>query len=90
MTAGPYAAAEFAIAQNGTLVFAPGGSAGQNRRIVWIDRQGHKEPLDFNAPSTGELDGVTLSPDEDLLAVWTGGPTDQIWIYDIARALQRA
>ena len=85
VTVAPFAGAEFAIADNGTLVFAPGGPASQNNRIVWIDRQGHKEPLDFNAPSTGELTHVTLSPDEDLLAVGIWGATDHIWIYDIAR-----
>ena len=78
----------FAIADNGTLVFAPGGPINPNRRVVWVDRQGRKNPLNFNAPSTGSLTHVTLSPDEDLFAVNIVGATDHIWIYDIARALQ--
>ena len=75
----------FAIADNGTLVFAPGGPINPNRRVVWVDRQGRKNPLNFNAPSTGRLSHVTLSPDKDLLAVRIVGATDHIWIYDIAR-----
>jgi serine/threonine-protein kinase len=80
-----YSAAEFAIANDGTLVFAPGGRASQNNRVVWVDRQGRKEPLSFDAPASGDLSAVTLSPREDLLAVEIGGATDQIWIYDVQR-----
>lgn len=37
---------EVALADNGTLVFVPGTSAGAPRRtLVWVDRQGHETPI---------------------------------------------
>ncbi len=74
--------AEFALAGNGSLVFAPGLSRSANRRVVWIDRDGRVDPLietprPFNAPR--------LSPDGRHLAVQVHACIDAIWLYEIAR-----
>jgi len=51
------------IADDGTLVYVPGGDAAQEspRRLVWVDRQGQVEPIDGIKPGFF-LDG-SLSPD---------------------------
>lgn len=80
-----FAAAEFGIAQNGTLAFAPGSPVGRSQRLVWVDGDRIEEPVDFNVPSTVDLAAVRLSPNERALTVETGGATEQIWVYDLVR-----
>jgi Tol biopolymer transport system component len=69
----------YAVAQNGTLVFTPGGYA---RTLVRVDRHGRRTPLlderrGFRRPS--------LSPDGLKVAVTIDPRPSQIWVYDIAR-----
>ncbi|HLE70286.1 MAG TPA: protein kinase, partial [Vicinamibacteria bacterium] len=45
MTSPVGGAAEFALAENGSLVYAPGLSRTDDRRVVWVDRDGRVEPL---------------------------------------------
>jgi serine/threonine-protein kinase len=74
--------AEFALAENGSLVYAPGLSRTMDRRVVWVDRAGRVEPLietprQFTAPR--------LSPDGRYLALHVWECTDDIWLYEMAR-----
>jgi Tol biopolymer transport system component len=74
-------AAQFAVSDNGSLVYVPGGNQLPGERLVWVDREGHDEPLPgafrtFSKPR--------LSPDGRQVAVVIDNR--QIWIYDIARA----
>lgn len=76
-------AADFALAQDGTLVHVPPDFAAE-RRLVWVDRTGARrvvtdEPRGYRWPA--------LSPDGSRVAVSIGtGQTDQnIWIYDLDR-----
>ena len=69
----------FAAAQNGTLVFAPGGHA---RTLVRVDRNGRRTPLlderrGFRRPN--------ISPDGLKVAVTIDPRPSQIWVYDLAR-----
>ena len=71
--------AYFAAAQNGTLVFAPGGYA---RTVVRVDRNGRRTPLleehrGFRRPD--------VSPDGLRLAITIDPRPSQIWVYDILR-----
>src|SRR3990172_2681761 len=45
MTSAVGGAAEFDLAENGSLLYAPGLSGTEDRRVVSIDRQGRGEPL---------------------------------------------
>ena len=73
---------EFAISDEGTLVYVS-RAAGSGNTLVWVDRQGHEQPLDapprpYNYPR--------LSPDGTRVALDVAGPPDRdIWIWDLNR-----
>jgi predicted Ser/Thr protein kinase len=73
-------ATHFAVAQDGTLIYAGAGASAGLRRLAWMDRTGTVQPIDlapdvFNDPS--------VSPDGTRVALLVGpiGHGD-IWIYD--------
>lgn len=72
-------AAYFAVAQNGTLVFARGG---YERTLVRVDRAGQRTPLleerrGFRLPA--------VSPDGRSVAITIDPRPSQVWVYDIPR-----
>ena len=72
-------AAYYAVAENGTLVFAPGGLA---HTLVRVDRRGRRTPLSedrlgFRFPQ--------LSPDGRRVAVTIDPRPSEIWVYDLDR-----
>jgi serine/threonine-protein kinase len=78
---------EFAVADDGTLVYASGGGP-RLSTLVWVDRQGRETeieapPRPYNYPR--------LSPDGTRVLLDVGGPTDRdIWIWSLSRrALDR-
>ena len=75
--------AEFALARNGTLIYPPGDSWGDDNRVVWVGRAGRVAPL-IDA-RRAYLNAVRLSPDGESLAVWIDGANSSVWIYDIPR-----
>jgi serine/threonine-protein kinase len=79
----PTGAADFGIAQNGSLVYVAGdGQAlGVERMLVWVDRQGKEESL--QAPMRGYT-YPRLSPDGLRLALDIRQPED-IWMWEFAR-----
>jgi eukaryotic-like serine/threonine-protein kinase len=82
---GYYAAADVAVSDNGTLVYAA-GSERQNDELVWVTRAGKVQRLDslWRAPI---LDAA-LSPDEKRLAlvVWNQEGVRDIWIKSLDRS----
>ncbi len=75
-------AAQFAVSDNGSLVYVPGGNQLPGETLVWVDREGNDEPLPgafrtFSKPR--------LSPDGRQVAVVIDNR--QIWIYEISRAM---
>ena len=80
-----YGATNFAVAQDGALVYVR-GSAGAGVRItlVWVDRDGREESL---AAEPDRYFEASLSPDGARLATRVGNFTNSsdIYIYDIAR-----
>jgi Tol biopolymer transport system component len=76
-------AAEFAVADNGTLVFASGGARQVLYRLVWLNRDGSTtamplEPRDYN--------DARLSPDGRRIAVTIRDRgTVGLWIYDLVQ-----
>jgi Tol biopolymer transport system component len=74
----------FSVSANGVLVYRGGG--GINEEINWYDRQGRAlGPAEIG----GEYQDLALSPSGTHLAYnrITQGTTRQIWILDIARAI---
>jgi eukaryotic-like serine/threonine-protein kinase len=69
----------FAVAPNGTLVFARGG---YGRTLVRVDRAGQRTPLlderrGYRMPA--------LSPDGGSVALTIDPRPSQVWVYDISR-----
>ena len=75
-------AAQFAISNNGTLVFAPGGAREKQSEPVWIDRGGKATPVGMPVRPYG---GILLSPDEKRIAGVVNGATDSIFVFDMTR-----
>jgi len=74
---------DYAISDNGTLVYVPSTSTGGlDRTLVWVDREGAVEPL---GASPGDYRDPRLSPDGRRLAVRFGGENPDIWVYDLGR-----
>ena len=79
--------AQFALADNGTLVYVSGGPSGGGgeRSLVWVDRDGREEPLP-NIPPAPYV-RPRLSPDGTRLAVDVQ-PSDgnaDVWVHDLTR-----
>ena len=75
----------FAVAENGTLAYAPGGVV--ETTPVLLDRRGNATPI---ADDPGFVQHPRFSPDERFVAVdvtWRGR-TD-IYVYDLARGTRR-
>jgi eukaryotic-like serine/threonine-protein kinase len=69
--------AHYAVAQNGTLVFAPGKTNVEERRLVWVDRTGHAAATKLEPNAYGH---IRLSPDGRRVAVEL---LNDIWVYDL-------
>ena len=83
-------AGNFAVSKNGTLIYVASGAGPQvwpSRSLVWVDRQGHEEPIPalpraFASPR--------LSPDGTRIAVEIRDGEPTVWIWDLRRkVLQR-
>ncbi len=75
-------AAQFAIAQSGAALWAPGGLSAAYR-VVSVDRQGNERPIEVPQAPYNEL---ALSPDGSRLAL-VGGPggISDLWVADLSR-----
>jgi serine/threonine-protein kinase len=82
MTYSSTGVAEFALAENGSLVYAPGLSRTLDCRVVWIDRKGRVEPL-IETPLP--IIAFRLSPDGGTLALQFRGGIETLWLYEIER-----
>src|SRR6266508_1116332 len=82
-------AAQFSVADNGTLVFVPGpaSTSASQQDVAFRDRQGAIQPLKL-PPAPYEHPRV--SPDGTRLALGTDDGKDAIvWIYDLSGATSR-
>jgi serine/threonine protein kinase/Tol biopolymer transport system component len=75
---------QFAFSMDGSLIYAP-GAAGveERRRLVWVDRKGVVEPLQFPPDAYA---APSLSPDGRRLAVSISRDHSDIWILDLDRS----
>jgi serine/threonine-protein kinase len=75
--------AQYAVSNNGTLLYVSGGVLVQGGPIEWMDRKGTRTPLRATSAYTNNL---TFSPDGARLALdlYDGKQWD-IWVYEWAR-----
>jgi eukaryotic-like serine/threonine-protein kinase len=77
--------ADFALAQNGTLVYAPGVvGGGTARTLTWTTRQGREEPI--NAPPR-VYQWPRISPDGARVALDIPDQEQHIWVWDLKREI---
>jgi serine/threonine-protein kinase len=74
--------AHFALARNGTFVFAPGGPVLHERKLAWVDRRGTVTPLPMPARFYSD---PAIAPDGRAIAFDIRAANDDIWTYAIAR-----
>jgi len=77
-------AAAYAVSQEGTLVYATGGSTVLHARttLEWVERNGKTTALP--TPSRAYYN-PRISPDGQRISVAVGGANDDIWTYDVQR-----
>ncbi|MGD2167628.1 MAG: protein kinase, partial [Gammaproteobacteria bacterium] len=78
------AAADFAISENGTLLYIPGtAETTATGRVVWVDRDGQGTEPAISQTIDYPRD-PRLSPDGRRMMLTTGGANDgDLWIYDL-------
>jgi serine/threonine protein kinase len=77
---------QYAVSNTGTLIYVPGEWLLGNE-LVWDDREGTVEQLDFPLLGYGDFE---LSPDGRSLGITVGGSADtQVWIYDLERGARQ-
>jgi serine/threonine-protein kinase len=77
---------DFSTSPSGTLAYLPGrfaplGTLGEPRSLVWVDRSGHEQAID--APPRAYT-YARLSPDGSRIALDIRDEEQGIWTYDIA------
>ena len=85
---GPTGAANFDLAQDGSLVYlmGAGGATEAPRSLVWVDREGREEPL-ATPPLPYRV--PRISPDGTRVAVDVLEPgAGDIWIHDLSRGTE--
>jgi serine/threonine-protein kinase len=77
--------ASFAVSPTGLLIYAPGSavSAVAERTLVWVDRQGHEQPIAAATPHA--YVSSRLSPDGLRSALDARDQENDIWTFDIVR-----
>ncbi len=77
--------AQVAIAGNGTLVYAAGGSRSAERPLLWVDRSGAARPVTERRASYW---WPRISPDGKHLAFIIDAAFSKVWVLDIERGTQ--
>ncbi len=74
-------ATQYAISNDGALIYLPGVFQGESK-LIWLDRKGHAEELQFPAETYGAFQ---LSPDGKRLAIQVQNTKQEVWIFDLLR-----
>ncbi len=72
----------YALSEDGTLAYVPGGVQAPRRELVWVDSRGSVQPIPAALKPYAE---PKLSPDGLRVAVTIQTSTFDIWIYDLDR-----
>ncbi len=82
MTGASNGDADFAVSNNGTLVFEPGTFTSFQRNLVWMDRSGKATNI---TPEVKPYATPALSPDGKRIALTLESSTFDVWVYDLER-----
>jgi serine/threonine-protein kinase len=74
--------AYFDVSGTGALIYVPATAIRDNRQLLILDREGHRQPATKALRAYGT---PVLSPDGRRLAVTIEGPTSDIWLGDLER-----
>jgi serine/threonine-protein kinase len=74
--------AQFAISEDGSLVYVPGPAEGAKRLPVWVNRDGKAEPLPLQERPYLH---PRVSPDGTELAIEIEGPSHDFYLFDFGR-----
>lgn len=74
--------ADFAVSENGTLVFQPGTFTSFQRNLVWMDRSGKATNITAEVRPYGY---PTVSPDGKRIVLTLEGSSYDAWVYDVDR-----
>ena len=85
MMIGQLLSVNFAVSQEGTLVYLPASASSQPelRSLVWVTREGREEPL--TAAGRRPYAAARLSPDGTRVALDVRDQSSDIWIWDLSR-----
>jgi len=81
-TAATNGVAPFAVSDNGTLAYIPGGETLAERKVMMVDRAGNARTLPIEP---GPFTNPRLSPDGSQLILTSQHALHQLWVYDLAR-----
>jgi eukaryotic-like serine/threonine-protein kinase len=82
MTGASNGDADFAVSNNGILIYEPGGFTSFQRNLVWLDRSGKATNITNEVKPYAE---VSLSPDGRRIALVFQGSSFDVWFYDTDR-----
>jgi serine/threonine protein kinase len=72
--------ANYAVSDNGTLVYEPDSGIKRGRLLAMIDRKGQVQPI----TARGNLGEFSISPNGRSVAARLFAINDDIWIYDVS------
>jgi eukaryotic-like serine/threonine-protein kinase len=75
-------AAQYGISATGSLVYIPGGLQADQRRLVWVSRNGAEQPM--AAPARAYV-FPRISPDGRRVAVGIAEEETQVWLNELNR-----
>ncbi len=75
-------AAQFDLADTGSLLYMPGGTTAVTNVLVWVDRDGNEEILQAQARSYRH---PAISPDGNRIAVTVSEENSDVYLWEIAR-----
>jgi eukaryotic-like serine/threonine-protein kinase len=75
-------AAQYSLSASGSLAYVPGAIQADQRKMVWVTRNGTEQPS--TAPAHAYR-GPRLSPDGQRIAVAIEEQEAQVWLYDLSR-----
>ncbi len=74
--------ADFAVSNNGTLVFQPGTFSSFQRNLAWMDRSGKATNITEEAKPYAM---PAVSPDGRRIALVLQGSSFDVWVYEVER-----
>ena len=82
----PYAASQYDVSRNGTLVYIRGNQQATESMLVWGEHDAKPKPFSLNA---NVYESPRFSPDGKQIALTVRLPDIDVWIYDLDRGALR-